>query len=72
MVNRNVYFSNMTTSEVFKLIISEHKWYAPYMSAQAAFLFKKRFVKGELKHSTIERMFEKFGFEQNEVTWKRK
>lgn len=42
------------------------------MSAQAAFLFKKRFVKGELKHSTIERAFAKFGYEQNEVTWKRK
>lgn len=62
----------MTTNEVFNQIISEHKWYAPYMSAQAAFLFKKRFVKGELKHSTIERMFEIFGFEKNEVTWKRK
>lgn len=60
----------MTTTEVFNQIISEHKWYAPYMSAQAALLFKKRFLRGELKHSTIERMFEKFGFEQNEVTWK--
>lgn len=62
----------MTTTEVFNQIISEHKWYAPYMSAQAAFLFKRRFIKGELKHSTIERMFEKFGFEKNEVTWKKK
>lgn len=62
----------MTTTEVFNQIISEHKWYAPYMSAQAAFLFKKRFVKGELKQSTIKRAFAKFGYEQNEVTWKRK
>ena len=42
------------------------------MSAQAAFLFKRRFVKGELKHSTISKWFAKFGYEQNEVTWKKK
>jgi hypothetical protein len=59
----------MTTPELFKLITSEHKWYAPYMSAQAAFLFKRRFINGELKESTIKRWFAKFGYVQNEVTW---
>lgn len=62
----------MTTPELFKLITSEYKWYAPYMSAQAAFLFKRRFINGELKESTIKRWFAKFGYVQNEVTWKRK
>ena len=62
----------MTTSEVFNQITKEHKWYAPFMSAQSAFLFKKRFVKGELKHSTIERVFAKFGYSQNEVKWNKK
>jgi hypothetical protein len=60
----------MTTKEVFKQIVSEHKWYAPYMSAQAAFLFKRRFVKGELKQTTIDRLFAKFGYE-NQVIWKK-
>lgn len=41
------------------------------MSAQAAFLFKCRFVKGELKQNTIDRLFAKFGYE-NEVVWKKK
>lgn len=42
------------------------------MSAQAAFLFKRRFINGELKESTIKRWFAKFGYEQNEVTWVKK
>jgi len=59
----------MNTEQIFKLITSEHKWYAPYMSAQAAFLFKRRFLNGELKESTIKRWFSKFGYYQNEITW---
>jgi hypothetical protein len=61
----------MTTKQVFKQITSEHKWYAPFMSAQAAFLFKRRFVNGELKDTTIQKLFAKFGYSQNEVTWKK-
>lgn len=69
MIYRNVYIRIMTTTQVFNQITKEHKWYAPYMSAQAAFLFKKRFVDGKLKHSTIKKWFAKFGYQINEVTW---
>ncbi|MFY8165211.1 MAG: hypothetical protein ACOVJ8_01385 [Sediminibacterium sp.] len=59
----------MTTSEVFNQITKEHKWYAPYMSAQSAYLFKKRFVNGKLKQSSIESIFAKFGYSQEQVKW---
>ena len=73
MIYRTVFVAlSMTTKEVFKQIVSEHKWYAPFMSAQAAFLFKRRFTNGELKDSTIKKWFAKFGYSQNEVTWKKK
>lgn len=66
----------MTTTEVFHEIVTRNqdvqgkKWYAGYMSPQAAFLFKKRFVSGKMKESTVLRWFAEFGYEM-EVNWKK-
>ena len=60
----------MTTKEVFKEITGRFKWYQP-RSEQWAFSFKLRFAKGQVKLSTLEKVFAKFGYVQNEVTWKR-
>lgn len=62
----------MTNKQVFVLITSEPKWYAPYMSAQLASMFKRNFINGTMKDATIKRWFAKFGYEQEEVKWKRK
>lgn len=60
-----------TTSELFKVITSEFKWYKP-KSEQWAYSIKRRFAKGQIKQSTLIALFAKFGYEQNEITWKKK
>lgn len=63
----------LTTKEVFKEILSIHKWYARIgKSQQWGFSMQVRFNKGQVKQSTMAKVFERFGYEQNEVTWKKK
>ena len=62
----------MTTKDVFKEILSIHKWYAIMgKSQQWGFSMRIRFNKGQVKISTLEKVFAKFGYEQNEVKWKK-
>jgi hypothetical protein len=62
----------MTAKEVFKEITSIPKWYAGYISAQYASNIKRQFVMGKLSDVTLNRLFDKFGYSQNEITWKKK
>lgn len=41
-------------------------------SQQWGFSMRIRFNKGQVKLSTLEKVFSKFGYEQNEVTWKKR
>jgi hypothetical protein len=59
----------MTEQQVFKRIISDFKWYAPYMNAQRAGAYVRRFKAGTLKPATKKHFFGLFGYEPKEVEW---
>lgn len=61
----------MTTSEVFKEITSEPKWYAGKFSPQIASRIKRQIKKGIYRPDSLERLFDKFGYEQEEIIWKK-
>jgi len=61
----------MTTNQLFKQIVSEHKWYAPYMSVQQASRIKRMHHNNKHKSNFYVRFFARFGYTQNEVTWKK-
>lgn len=52
----------MTAVELFEQITSEPKWYAGYTSPQHANLLRKRFHAKTLEFSTLQKMFNHFGF----------
>lgn len=64
----------MTTIEALQSIIQADKWYkisedetnCTYVRVTAL-----RILNGTAKPKTIEKFFAKFGYEQNEVTWKK-
>ena len=55
----------MTAIEVFKEITSEPKWYVGFTSPQNASNIKKRFEEKKLEFSTLEKMFNHFGYFSN-------
>lgn len=61
----------MTTEEVLKEITSTPKWYAGKFSAQIASRIKRHIKKGIYRPDSMQRLFAKFGYQQNEVTWKK-
>jgi hypothetical protein len=62
----------MTTEEVFKEITSEPKWYAGKFSAQIASRIKRHYKNGIYRPDSLVRLFAKFGYSQNEITWEKK
>ena len=62
----------MTTEELFKLITSEPKWYAGKFSPQIASRIKRHYKKGIYRHDSLIRLFTKFGYTQNDITWTKK
>lgn len=62
----------MNTEQVFKEITNEPKWYAGKFSPQIASRIKRHYKKGIYRPDSLIRLFAKFGYEQNEVTWKKK
>lgn len=64
-------FVNMTSQQVLKEITSEPKWYAGKFSPQIASRIKRHIKKGIYRPDSLERLFAKFGYVQNEVTWKK-
>jgi hypothetical protein len=59
----------MTEQQVFEKITSERKWYAPFMTAQTAGAYVRRFKAGTLKPATLKHFFGLFGYKPNEVEW---
>jgi nitric oxide synthase oxygenase domain/subunit len=59
----------MNEEQVFEKITSEYKWYAPFMSAQTAGTYVRRFKAGTLKPSTLKRFFGLFGYQPKKVEW---
>lgn len=56
----------MEESKIFTKIVSEHKWYVGFCSADYASKLKKRYYKGSLKQSTVENMLNHFGYYKTE------
>lgn len=52
----------MTALELFKLITSEPKWYAGYVTPQHASMIKKRFYDKELSFRKLTHMFNHYGY----------
>lgn len=61
----------MTTPDLFKQIVSEHKWYAPFMSVQQASRIKRLHYNGKHKSNFYVMFFAKFGYIQEEIKWKK-
>lgn len=59
----------MTTAQLFTKIVSEHKWYAPFMSVQQASRIKRLHYAGKHQMNFYNRFFARFGYTQNEITW---
>lgn len=60
----------MTTDQVFNTIIKAQSWAKTAgFSKQNAFAFKKRYRAGVVKQATLNRLFAKFGYYQDEVTY---
>jgi len=63
----------MTAIEVFHDITSTPKWYAGYITAQNATNIKSRFRAGKLQFTTLEKMFNHYGyFISNNSPWIKK
>jgi hypothetical protein len=58
--------------KLFKEITSVHKWYAGKMSAQHASMIKRKHKKGEYSLAFYDRFFGRFGYEIENITWKKK
>ena len=58
----------MTAKEVFEIITKDAKWYAGYTTPQNASNIKKRFANGNLSFSTLENLFNHFGYYLN-ASW---
>lgn len=61
----------MTTDQLFTHLTSEPKWYAGKFSPQIASRIKRHYKKGIYRPDSLVRLFAKFGYTQNEVTWKK-
>lgn len=55
----------MTAIEVFNEIVSEPKWYAGFTTPQNASNIKARFEAKTLDFSTLEKMFNHYGYFSN-------
>lgn len=62
----------MTTAQLFTKIISEHKWYAPFMSVQQASRIKRLHHNGQHKMNFYVRFFGKFGYTLTPGSWDKK
>lgn len=63
----------MTQKQVFESITSEHKWHIGHYSQGYASQLVQRFNAGQLKQSTINKLFNHFGYTiKQETQWERK
>lgn len=61
----------MTTNELMKHLTSEPKFYAGKMGQSTAGMIKRRWFRKEIKLSTLEWFFGKFGYRIAGITWEK-